>query len=156
VVSAVLAAGLLASCAVRGLAFEDDERVDIVSPADRASVQLPLTIRWRTSDLRPAATGGPSFAVFVDRAPIRPGQHISALADDACERRRGCPDAAYLRSRYVFLTDATSVTVDALPTPTGQRTAAENRHHATIVLIDGDGRRLGEHAYTVEFTEEGV
>ena len=144
---------VLAGCSVSGLAFRADDRVDIVEPEDRAETTLPVTIRWTADDVE-ADDGGPYFAVFVDRAPIRPGQSLRALADDSCNRTEGCPDLAYFRDRHVYVTDELEVTIDALPVRSGQRTAADNRHEATIILLDADGRRLGEAAYTVEFTVE--
>jgi hypothetical protein len=153
--AAVLAllALLAGGCSVSGLAFREDDRVDIVEPADREETTLPVTVRWR-ADLDGGGDGGPYFAVFVDRAPIRPGQSLRALADDACNSTPGCPDMAYFRDRFVFVTDEQQVTIDALPQEGGQRTSADDRHEATVVLIDADGRRVGEAAYTVEFTVE--
>ena len=143
----------LSGCTVSGLAFQEDHRVRIVSPEDRAEVGLPVTIRWTTEDLE--SDGRSYFAVFVDRAPIAPGESLRSLADDSCNRTKGCPDLEYFRDRYVLVTDTTSVTLDAVPNRGGQRTSAKNRHEATIVLIDADGHRIGEAAYTVEFTVEG-
>jgi hypothetical protein len=147
------AAVALSSCAYHGLAFRDDDRVTIVAPGDRETVDVPLTIRWTTHDLHPAG-GTPTFALFVDQAPIRPGQNLRAIADDACRHRSGCPDAAYLSDHHVYVTTEQAVILDVLPPPTGQRTSGKNRHHATIVLLDSAGRRIGEQAYTVEFTQE--
>jgi hypothetical protein len=144
-----LAAGLTA-CSTEDLAFRTDDRVEIVAPHDRQRVRLPVRLAWR-SDLgrRP---GGPFYAAFVDREPIRPGQSLRVLADDACNRTPRCPDLQYLRDRYVFVTDRESVVLDALPQKgSSQRAGARDRHEATIVLIDADGRRVGESAYTVEF-----
>ena len=142
----------LSGCSVSGLAFREDDRVDIVEPGDRDEATLPLTIRW-TSEVE-VDDGGPYYAVFVDREPIRPGQSLRALADDACNQTDGCPDLAYLKDRFVFVTDELEVTIDALPQRGGQRTSADDRHEATLVLIDAEGRRRGEAAYTVEFTVE--
>ena len=147
----VFLAVLLSGCAVDGLAFREDERVEIVAPGDREDVRLPVHIRWDT-DLERRAEGGPYFAVFVDREPVHPGQSLRALADDSCNRTKGCPDLEYFRDRYVFVTDKHAVTLDAVPRPSSSdRTGAKNRHEATIVLIDGEGRRIGEAAYRVEF-----
>jgi hypothetical protein len=145
---------LLPACAVRGLAFRIDDRVEIVAPDDRAEVSLPLTIEW-TADELDGAGGGPFFAVFVDRSPIRPDQSLRALADDSCNRTPGCPDLAYLRDRGVYLTDERSVTLDVVPQrPSSSRAGESDRHQATIVVVDAEGRRIGEAAYTVEFTVE--
>lgn len=147
----VAVAVVLGGCSVSGLAFRDDDRVRIVEPDDRAEATLPVTIRWTAEDLD-SDGGGPFFAVFVDRAPIAPGQSLSVLADETCENTPGCPDLAYFQDRHVYVTDDQEVTVEALPARSGQRTAADDRHEATIVVIDADGRRRGEAAYTVEFT----
>lgn len=153
-VGVLVAAAALSGCTVNGLAFREDHRVDIVTPEDRAEVVLPVTITWTADDIEAGAGGGPFFAVFVDRSPIKPGQNLRSIADDSCNRTPGCPDLEYFRDRYVFVTDATSVTLDAVPRRSGQRTSAKDRHEATIVLVDAEGRRIGEAAFTVEFTVE--
>jgi hypothetical protein len=138
-------------CGVSGLAFRNDHRVDIVSPDDRHEVRVPVTIRWR-SDLARRDDGGPFWAVFVDRAPIRPGQSLRAVADDVCNRTPRCPDVQYLRDRFVFLTDRTSVRLDVLPEKgSDERESARDRHEATIITVDAKGHRIGEAAWTVEF-----
>lgn len=146
----LVAMTLLPACAINGLGFSNDHRVKIVSPKNRAEVQLPVTIDWTAPGLE-LTEEGPFFVVFVDRAPIRPGQTLRAVADDTCNRTPGCPDLDYLRDRYVFLTKSTSLTLDVVPSRGGQRTGAKESHEATIVLVDAEGRRMGESAYTVEF-----
>jgi hypothetical protein len=149
------AATLLVACGTSDLAFSTDHRVKVVAPSDRAKVRLPVQIRWSTPGIRRTANG-PYFAVFADRAPVQPGQSLRAVADDTCNRTPGCPDASYLRDRYVFVTKDTSVTIDALPKQTGQRQGARNSHEATIVLVDANGHRIGEAAYNVQFTLRGA
>lgn len=143
----VAVAVVATSCSASGLAFRASDAVEIVSPRDRAAVRLPVRLSWR------ASARGAFYAAFVDRAPIRPGQSLDVLADDDCRRAPRCPDLQYLRDRYVFVTDGHSLVVDAVPQKTGtQRASARRRHEATIVPLDADGRRVGESAYTVEFT----
>jgi hypothetical protein len=153
----LLAVGLVLvpGCAAKGLAFDNDHRVKITSPRNRATVRVPVTVRWRAAGLHRTTTGGPFFAVFLDRAPIRPGQNLRAVADDACNRTPGCPDLNYLRDRYVFVTSSTSLTLGVVPKPSGQRTGARDAHEATIVLVDAAGGRVGEYSYTVQFTIKG-
>jgi hypothetical protein len=150
--AALVAASLaLGGCQVEGrLAFTKDERVEIVQPANEAEVRLPVRLRW-TAKLERGAGGGPFFAVFVDRAPVAPGQSLRVLADDSCNRTAGCPDADYFRDRFVYITDERSLLLDTVPQRTGQRTGAEHRHEAIIVLVDAEGRRIGEAAYRVAF-----
>jgi hypothetical protein len=144
----VVAVALFATaCSASGLAFRASDAVEIVSPRNRTEVRLPVRLSWR------APNAGAFYAAFVDRAPIRPGQSLDVLADDDCRRVPRCPDLQYLRDRYVFVTDGDSLVVDAVPQKTGtQRASARHRHEATIVPLDADGRRVGESAYTVEFT----
>jgi hypothetical protein len=148
------AAVLLTSCGGSHYAFKQDKRIDIVAPADRAKVRLPIDIRWRTNGLPVSPAAGPFFAVFVDREPTRPGQSLAVLADDDCRRRPGCPDVAYLEGRHVLVTDRTQVRLDTVP----RRTAGgstDRAHQATVVLIDREGRRVGEGFWTVEFRVVG-
>jgi hypothetical protein len=148
--AAVLLAAAVAGCA-DSAAFRQPDAVEIVEPHDRAEVTLPVSVRWR-SDLDGGAAGDPYFAVFVDQAPIRPGQSLRVLADESCNRTKGCPDLQYLRDRYVYVTDETQVTLDVVPRKdSSQRTGARDTHEATIVVLDADGRRVGEAAYAVEF-----
>ncbi len=144
-----LALGALAGCGVRGLAFREDTRVDIVEPADREVVALPVTVRWTVRDF------GGSFAVVVDGAPQPPGEPLGWFArdDDSCRARVGCPDEEYLANRRVFVTAEPELTVERLPD-----TEIEGRrrefHEVTVVLLDGEGRRVGESAWSVEFQVE--
>jgi hypothetical protein len=141
----------LGACGGEGrLAFTRDERVEIVQPDNESEVRLPVRLRW-TADIERRPGGGPYFAVFVDRAPVAPGQSLRVLADDSCNRTRGCPDADYFRDRFVYVTDERSLLLDTVPRRTAQRTGAEDRHEAIIVLIDDEGRRIGEAAYRVSF-----
>jgi hypothetical protein len=125
--AALIAAATAAACVPDGLAFRVDERVSISSPEDREEVSLPLTIDWEVEDF------DGTFAVFVDRAPIGPG-------DDLPE---DLPTG-------VFATGDTELVLESLPATS----ADEDVHTVTIVLIDSDGRRLGESAFDVRFETE--
>jgi hypothetical protein len=137
-----------------GLQFRTDDRVDITAPRDRERVVAPLAVRWTVKDLVLGEPGGPmQFAVFVDRAPVHPGQGMGAVGDDVCRRTPGCPDEGYLRDRFIYLTRTTSLTLDTLPAKsTSNRYGARDAHDVTIVLLDADGRRHGESSWSVEFT----
>jgi hypothetical protein len=148
---------LLSSCRASGLVFREDDRVDITEPNEREKVALPITLRWETRGLELGRPGGPSsFAVFVDREPMQPGQSLRSIGDDVCKRTPGCPDESYLRDRYIFLTEKTSLVLDAVPDnrSDAERAGSEDGHDVTIVLLDEDDRRVGEAAYRREFTLE--
>lgn len=144
---------LLVGCRSDGLAFRQDDRLRILSPDDRATVALPVSMAW-TIDGRSQAPPGLHFAVFIDHPPMRPGQDLGRLArgDKACRRTPGCPDASWFEARDIYRTTATTLSVTTLPDtrPTG-RSDAKERHEAAIVLLDERGRRIGESAYSVEF-----
>lgn len=118
---------LFSSCG-HDQAFRIDERVRVIAPEDRAEVTLPLTVRWEAQGLEE-----PSFGVFVDRAPVRPGKPVVAEVT---------------RTDAVFTTAETQVVIPAVAEgEEGKR----DRHTATIVLLDGSGRRVGESAWDVVF-----
>lgn len=142
---AVLAAVLsIGACGVSGLAFREDTRVEILAPGDRDEVVLPLDVRWSVRDF------DGTFAVLVDRPPQPPGQPLGWFArnDDQCQVAPGCPDEAYLAERGIFTTRDTEITIERLSAPGEGR---RDLHEITIVLLDGDGRRIGESAWSVEF-----
>lgn len=148
-------AGLLASisafisgCSMSGLAFIQDERVDIVEPGDDR-VRLPLTIRWDATNVEG------SFAVIFDRSPMRPGQTVLALVpeSDPCRSTHTCLDAPQLAERGVYVTTGHQVTVEQLRNTNSSRDGVE-RHDVTIVILDASGARVGESAFTREFVLE--
>jgi hypothetical protein len=152
----VLLALCSSGCAVHDLAFENDHRLEFVTPKSRETVDLPVTIRWRAPEIRAQAGAGPYFAVFIDREPIRPGQSLRAVGDAVCKRTPGCPDAAYLRDRFVFVTSQHSLTLTALPARGGTRTGGRDTHQAVVVLVDGKGNRTGEAAFRREFVVDNA
>ena len=157
-VAALLAAlAVLASgCSFSDLAFTKDYRLHFSAPRSRALVKVPVTVRWNMSDfsVTPAGSGAPSskagyFAVFVDRAPIKPGETLRSIADRSCKLTKGCPDAAYLAQRGVYATTAPSVTLQQVPAVNSYQKV--QTHEVTVVLLDTAGRRIGEAAWYVDF-----
>ena len=141
------------ACAPQGLAFRVDERVKITAPDDEATVSLPLTLRWTVRDFdvvepgTAAREGAGYFAVFVDATPMRPGKTLKSLrdADAVCEDP--CTEDAYFLARGIYPTTSTELVIDKLPLG-----SEGESHRATIVLLDADGRRIGESAFRVDFT----
>ena len=116
---------LSAGCA-DGLAFRVDDRVDITAPRDRETVTLPVTLRWEADGIDRG-----SFAIFVDRAPMRPG-------------------APFVEGDDAYLTTDTELVIDEV----GDAADGSDRHAATIVLLDAKGRRSGESSFDVVFEIE--
>jgi len=134
---------------VSNLAFRVDHRVHFVAPKSRALVATPITLRWTIAGGAPPQ--GTTFAIFLDRAPIRPGQTLRAVAagDTSCKHTAGCPDAEYLAVRQVYTTTDTTLTLNTISSRNSYQTT--QLHEATIVLLDATGHRIGEAAWYVDF-----
>jgi hypothetical protein len=148
----------LSSCAIHGLAFEEDNRLHFVQPRGRQQVTLPVTISWNIADFvvagpghRTASSHEGYFAVFVDRAPIRPDQTLRAVAgnDETCLHDPQCPDQEYLASRGVYVTTNDTVVLPTLPALSGRET--NQLHEVTVVLMNSAGHRIGESAWYIDF-----
>jgi hypothetical protein len=156
----VLVALVLVACIPDGLAFVKDERLEIVAPDSLTTVTTPVTIDWEIEDFRITGPDGSSsddagyFGVFVDRAPIPPGEALSWLARDdrRCLETEGCPDRTYFADRDAYTTSETSFTLRHLPDQDAYQ--GHERHEVTVVLLDGTGRRIGESAWYVDFLYE--
>ncbi len=155
----VLLALTAPGCTLQG-AFVADERVEILAPADRAEVELPVTVDWSVQDFAVASPDGSEsddrgyFAIFIDRAPMAPGEDLEALAarDQQCRENPECPDEKWFAGQGIFFTTETSFVVESLvDTRPEERPEAPDRHEVTIVLLNGSNERIGETAFTVEF-----
>ena len=151
----------LSGCAPEGLAFRVDERLRFVTPEDRATVSLPLTIDWDIRDFEVISPGGEPtkdagyFAAFVDTTPMPPGESLRWVGrkDNACENTpQECLTAEYLSIRGVYPTSETKLVLKQLPL-TGAEERRE-RHRVTIVLLDASGSRIGESAFELAFDIE--
>jgi len=146
-VVALVVAITMNGCTLQG-DFRLDERLQIMAPGDRQTVTLPLRVRWRFDNESEAAR----FGVFIDRAPVRVGENIDALArnDRDCTSRPGCPDESWFQAQGVFVTTKAGLRIDTLGIPFDARGARE-LHQLTIVILDAQARRVGETAASVEF-----
>jgi hypothetical protein len=129
-----LPALLTSACGPEGLDFRQDHRLAVVAPDGVPTVHLPLAVRWRFLGPLGEADGPAGFAVFVDRAPLGPGETLSSL--DAAERRA------------VTVTTATEATVSSVDS---NASGGAREHQATVVLLDSGGRRIGEASAAVHF-----
>ena len=143
--AALLLLALAPACGVDGLNFVQDDRVTITAPRDRAEVRLPVTIRWKAKDF------DGTYAVFVDRAPVPPGETLAWLArdDELSDQTPDCPNETWFADRDVYATSSPELTVDDLPDLVDDE--RRDFHEATVILLDEEGRRIGEAAFTVEF-----
>jgi hypothetical protein len=146
-VLAALVLGSSASCSSSSLAFSRDRRIRITEPRSGQRLDVPVRISWTARGVTLIPPGsdqrGAFFGVFVDRAPLKPGQNLLALVDSVCKRTPGCANDSFFAERNVHLTDKTSVVLAGL--------ARHELHHVAIVLMDTGGSRIGEIAATVTF-----
>jgi hypothetical protein len=148
----------LSGCGFSGLDFHVDNRLKIVQPRLGESEGLPLRVKWTIKDFVVTGPDGSRssdrgfFAVFVDRTPMAPGADIRSLAkhDPTCRNTPGCPNTEWLTEHSVFLTNATSLEISALPYLGNRHTP--DRHEITIVLLNGVQQRIGESAFWTQFT----
>lgn len=141
------------------LSFRVDKRLAFLSPKSRSLVAEPVNLRWTMRDFTVAGPGSAPagkrsgyYAIFVDQAPIKPGQTLKSVArgDRACQLDPRCPDAKYLEDRQVYTTTQTSLTLPRVVPLTG--TADKTQlHEVVVVLLDTAGRRIGESAWFVTF-----
>jgi hypothetical protein len=147
----VMALAGAAGCG-NNLNFKTDHRLHWVGPRARALVTTPFSLQWTFAGVPPA-----KFAVFVDRAPIKPGQSLRTIGshDTACKNDPSCPDASYLAQRQVYVTTADSLNLSQVLPLTGNRDGTQV-HSAVVVLLDASGHRIGESAWTREFKMKRV
>ena len=144
------------ACAAHDLNFKVDDRVKITSPRDEAEVSLPLTLRWSVEDFEVVEPGtqvreeAGYFGVFVDTTPMSPGQNLDVLRrdDERCDGAAGCTEESLLAARGIYATTDTELVITSLPVGT----ADDEKHRATVVLLDSRGTRIGESAWRVDFT----
>jgi len=140
---------LTTACGVHGLSFVQDKRVDITSPKERSKVTLPVEIAWTAKNFEGA------FGVLVDQAPPRAGKALPWIfrGSDICRGATGkrlCATSAFLAEHNVFRTTSTHFTVERVNRFTGNDRRRQF-HEATVVLLDANGRRVGEGAWSVQF-----
>lgn len=139
---AVVVLLLVAAPACAGFGDLRADQLSITAPAELAVVQPGFTLEWSTHDLPSSAT---QFAVLVDRGPMSPGDDVRSLTDDECRRRRGCPDAAYLRAHDIYLTSDHHVAIPTLSISSGLTAQTPHpAHQLVVVALDDRGRRVGE------------
>jgi hypothetical protein len=146
------------ACTLRG-AFFEDRRVTILRPEDRSEVNLPVTLEWQVTNFTTTSPDGTQsndrgyFGIFIDRAPMPPGDDLASLAegDLQCAEDPSCPDRAWFAANGVFYTTATSFELKHLvDTRPEERPDAPDRHEVTIVLLNGRSERIGETSFTVD------
>jgi hypothetical protein len=158
----VAVASMASGCGLAHLSdlnFRVDNRLHFLTPKARSLVHQPITVAWTIGDFTVAAPGSAPptrdagyFAVFLDRAPIKPGQTLKAIAsgDPTCERDPKCPDKTYLSDHKVFTTTQTHLRIGLITDIPGDHETVQ-MHSVTVVLLDTAGHRIGESAWELDF-----
>lgn len=133
-VAAILIAATVCGCGP--YLFQQSDRVQIAAPVNHATVSEPVTVTWDVKDF--AAPRDGSFAVFVDRDPMPPGEGLGYF--DA-KNRDG-----------IHVLTGTALRLPVLSRLAGVDPAEQDHHDVTVVLLDQQGRRIGEYAAYAEFT----
>lgn len=154
-IGVLLALGLT-SCSTTGLAFRQDRRLRILNLKDRSTIELPFELELAFDGALPAADGAVALGILVDWTPPPPGEPLTDLLrdDPACSGPAGCPDG-YLERNRIHVTTDTSWLLDDVPVGT-DRQERRGFHEVTIVLVDADGRRVGETFAFARFRTPGV
>lgn len=136
-VAPALLACLAASGCQSDLLFRNDHRITITAPGDFARVHSPVTIRWVTRDFTAPADG--HFELFLDRDPQPPGETLQHYF-------------AGQSLQFIWTTDQTGFRIPYFPLADPNAPKEEQQHHTvTVILVDQDGRRIGETSGFVEF-----
>jgi hypothetical protein len=122
-----------------------DQRVRILEPAPGSTVTGPVVIRW-SSTFEPGAASGRWFVVYLDAAPVAPGQSALVAAAEPCATVPACLELGALNGPSAFLTDGRSIDAGSL--------IAGAAHRLTIVLVDEHGVRDGAVAWNASFRVE--
>lgn len=151
-------AALISTASCGNQQFKADKRIHFTSPKQGGKTERPVTVSWTYHGFDVTGFDGQrnsragEFALFLDTAPIKAGKRLSKIIkkDAAClGKETTCLDVAALTDHYVYVTTKTAITFDTLP-----HVAASGKnetHEVILVLVDGQGYRVGESAWHVTF-----
>lgn len=152
-VSALVAAGCGITRVDAPITFSADRRLEITSPSAEESVDLPVQVRWDVEDFQ--LTDGNHFGLFVDRVPIGPRRSVRLRVCTEGEKlppqigsfRKVCEDDR----ETVFFTDERSFRFRCFDPQFDRPKRTRDLHSVSVVLLDRNGRRVGEAVDTVKF-----
>jgi hypothetical protein len=135
------------------LSFLPDRRLSMVAPEEEEEVQLPLVVRWDVEDF--PLEDGNHFGVFVDTDIPSPDKVVRLRV---CSTREQLPPApgefrGICRDQRdkIFFTAETSFTLECFEPRFNLGARRLNDHRVTVILLDGENRRVGEAAASVPF-----
>ena len=135
------------------LSFLPDRRLSMVAPEEEEEVNLPLVVRWEVDDF--PREGGNHFGVYVDTDIPSPDKIVrlrvcstrEQLPPQPGEFRGICRD----QRKEVFFTEETSFSLECFEPRFNLGARRLNDHRVTVILLDGENRRVGEAAASVPF-----
>ena len=130
---AVVALLLPLSGCLEDRSFHENDTLRFVEPLEGDFASAPLLVRWKGTPRKVA-----KWAVFLDRAPIKPGTSIEDL--EVQERQN------------LWITKEQELTIDFVPPRSTSVESRRDRHLLVVIPLDADGERIGEHAASVELT----
>jgi hypothetical protein len=157
VVGPVVALAALTGCGITRIdapiSFSADRSLSIQHPRPEDEVGLPLEMRWSAGGVD--LSDGSHFALFVDRPPVPPDREVrqrvctegEKLPPQLGEFRKQCKDDRLT----VFFTNRPSFRFSCFVPRFDAPKRARNTHTVTVVLLDADGRRIGQAADSVKF-----
>jgi hypothetical protein len=135
------------------LSFLPDRRLSMVAPEEEQQVGLPLVVRWKVEDF--PVTDGNHFGVFVDTDIPSPDKTVRLRV---CTSREQLPPApgefrgiCKDQRQKIFFTTDTSYELQCFEPRFNLGARRLNDHRVTVILLDGQNRRVGEAAASVPF-----
>lgn len=135
------------------LSFLPDRRLSMVAPEEEEEVRLPLVVKWDVKDF--PIEDGNHFGVFVDTDIPSPDKTVRLRV---CSTREKLPPApgefrgiCQDQREKIFFTEETSFTLECFEPRFNLGARRLNDHRVTVVLLDGENRRVGEAAASVPF-----
>ena len=140
---------VLTSCTF-DVALRRDQSFKVLTPDRRATVDVPLTVRWTRAD---SARRASSFAVFIDRTPPPSGKSVlyPFRNDPACAGVRTCLSIDALRSRGVYVVPGTTLRVEVIGRRFDAPKGLEDLHELTVIPLDRRNRRIGASSAWIDF-----
>ena len=131
--STVGAITLVLSGCLEDRSFHESDVVRFAEPAEGDFASAPLLVRWEGNP-----KGAAQWALFLDRAPIKPGASIDDL--EVQERQN------------LWITAEREYTIAFVPPRASSVASRRDLHRLVVIPLDAEGGRIGELAASVELT----
>jgi hypothetical protein len=135
------------------ISFKADHRLSFDTPDQEDDVHIPVHLVWKVKDF--PLRGGHHFAVFIDKAPVGPDRTVRIRLCTEGEKlppqlgtdRKICKDDL----QRILIAQRTSLLIKCFQPRFDAPKRQRNTHTATVVLVDGQDRRIGQASTTVRF-----